>query len=303
MFEKPILFLIFNRPKETAKAFESIRHRRPKQLFIAADGPRFDKPKDIELCEKTRAIIEKIDWKCDVKTLFRADNLGCGKAVSQAISWFFEHVEEGIIIEDDCVANQSFFDFSALMLDKYRENEQIMHISGTNHLFNTQLIPENNTYFFSAFNHLWGWATWRRAWLLFDFEMTGWEQTESYMTPRFLDKPFIKWLCGQFEKANSKELDTWGWPWTFCVQKNNGLCITPMVNLVSNIGWFGVHYKFRQHHHYMPTVELNLKTLMHPTEQIINFELDALNLEKRQNPKQSIKNRILNKIQRILNKK
>jgi hypothetical protein len=300
MFDTPILFLIFNRPKETSKSFETIRRVRPKQLFIAADGPRLNKPKDVVLCQQTRSIIKKIDWQCEVKTLFRTDNLGCGQAISQAITWFFEHVEQGIIIEDDCVPNQSFFNFAALMLEKHQNDTQIMHISGTNHLFNTSLTPQNNTYFFSAYNHLWGWATWRRAWHLFDFEMAGWEQTETYMTPRFLDKAFIQWLFKEFAKAHSKELDTWGWRWTFCVQKNNGLCVTPMVNLVSNIGLDGVHYKYRHHHHYMPTVELNMKTLIHPREMTIDFNLDVQNLDIRQKPsKPTFKYRLYNKIGRI----
>jgi hypothetical protein len=302
MFDTPILFLIFNRPKETAKVFESIRRRRPKQLFIAADGPRGDKMEDIQLCEKTREIVKKIDWQCEVKTLFRTDNLGCGKAVSEAINWFFSHIEEGIILEDDCVPNQSFFDFSAIMLEKYRHDDQIMHISGTNHLFNTRLTPQNNTYFFSAFNTVWGWATWRRAWLLYDFDMNEWENSPQYMAHRFSNIQFIEWLDREISYVASKKIDTWDWQWTFCIQKNNGLCITPIVNLVSNIGWYGVHYTFRHHHHFMPTVELNIKTLIYPSEKIINLQLDAQNLEKRQNPKQSLKNRILNKIWRTIHK-
>lgn len=296
MFETPILFLIFNRPKATEKVFEAIRKVQPKQLFIAADGPRLDKSEDLKKCEQTRAIVKKIDWPCEVKTLFRPDNLGCGKAVSQAIDWFFEQVEEGIILEDDCLPNRSFFDFSASMLGKYRNNDQIMHISGTNHLFNTQLTPLNNTYFFSAFSSIWGWATWRRAWFLYDFEMHGWENSEQYMQHRFLDKSFKQLLYLEFSRVASKKVDTWDWQWIYSIQKNNGLCITPMVNLVRNIGYEGTHYQARHPHHNMPTVALKMTTLVHPLEKNIDFKMDEKNLAQRRYHKLAIKDRIINKI-------
>jgi hypothetical protein len=302
MFDTPILFLIFNRPKETAKVFETIRKVRPKQLFIAADGPRLDKIEDIKRCEQTRLIVKKIDWHCEVKTLFRTENLGCGKAVSQAISWFFEHVEEGIILEDDCVPNQSFFDFSAIMLEKYRNNAEIMHISGTNHLFNRRLTPENNTYFFSAFNAIWGWATWRRAWASYDFEMDGWEKSQQYMQHRFLDKSFKQLLYLEFSRVASKKVDTWDWQWIYCIQKNNGLCITPMVNLVCNIGYEGTHYQIRHPHHNMPTVELKMNALIHPSEKNIDAKMDERNLAQRQFRKLALKDRIINKILHIWNR-
>ena len=300
MFETPILFLIFNRPKATEKVFNAIRKVQPKQLFIAADGPRLDKLEDIKRCEQTRSVVKKIDWPCEVKTLFRTDNLGCGKAVSQAISWFFTHVEEGIILEDDCLPNRSFFDFSAIMLEKYRNNDQIMHISGTNHLFNTKLTPLNNTYFFSAFSSVWGWATWRRAWSMYDFDIHDWKNSEQYTTHRFLNQSFRALLHEEFSNVATQKTDTWDWQWIFCIQKHNGLCITPMVNLVSNIGWDGTHYQAVHPHHFMPTVELNKETLSHPSEKNIDFQLDAQNLERRQHYKKpSFKSRIYNKFLRI----
>ena len=132
MFETPVLFIIFNRPSTTHHVFEVIRQIKPKYLFVAADGPRSDKLDDIGNCKKTRSIIEEVDWECEVKTLFREKNLGCGKGVSGAISWFFEHVGEGIILEDDCVPNPDFFRFCSEQLERFRTNPLILSIAGTN---------------------------------------------------------------------------------------------------------------------------------------------------------------------------
>ena len=114
-FDTPILFLIFNRPDLTARVFDRIREVQPKYLYVAADGPRIDKPEDVEKCESARKVVlDQIDWPCELKTLFRQENLGCGIAVSQAINWFFEHVEQGIIIEDDILYYRTPIPFKLL---------------------------------------------------------------------------------------------------------------------------------------------------------------------------------------------
>ena len=96
----PILFLIFNRLDTTKIVFEEIKKQKPKQLFIAADGPRANKENENIVCKEVRNyVLKNIDWNCEIKTLFRERNLGCGKAVSEAISWFFDNVEQGIILK------------------------------------------------------------------------------------------------------------------------------------------------------------------------------------------------------------
>jgi len=149
--KKPVLFLIFNRPDTTKQVFEAIREYQPKQLFIAADGPREEKHNEKELCEETRKIAQKVDWDCEVKTLFRNENLGCRDAVSSAIDWFFENVEDGIILEDDCLPNQSFFKFCEEMLELYKNDTRIMHISGNNLLNN---VKSKTDYYFSKIEHI-----------------------------------------------------------------------------------------------------------------------------------------------------
>lgn len=168
--KSPVLFLVFNRPESTKRVFEQIRKGKPDQLFIAADGPRKDKVYEQELCRQTREIL-LIDWDCDLKTLYREENLGCGKAVFSAIDWFFSHVSQGIILEDDCLPQADFFRFCDETLDKYVDNDQILEISGTNLQGGT--VIGDGSYYFSRYGGIWGWATWSRAWNKYDFNMTG----------------------------------------------------------------------------------------------------------------------------------
>ena len=171
--ETAVLFLIFNRPENTDKVFKKIKNVKPKKLYIAADGPRENNINDKVNCLKAREVINKIDWNGEVKTLFRDKNLGCKLAVSSAIDWFFENEEMGIILEDDCLPDPSFFYFCQELLQKYKDDKRVMMISGFNYLLNSLEIRES--YFFSNYYPIWGWATWRRAWKLYDNEMKNWD--------------------------------------------------------------------------------------------------------------------------------
>ena len=176
LFDTPILFIIFNRPDTTQVVFNRIKEIKPKYLFIAADGPRLNVSDEVEKCEETREIINQIDWDCELKTLFRDRNLGCGMGVSSAITWFFDYVEQGIILEDDCLPDLTFFEFTALMLEKYKDNNKIKMISGTNYFFNK--VKSKESYYFSKCFFIWGWATWKRAWSEFDFDMKSWPKNK-----------------------------------------------------------------------------------------------------------------------------
>lgn len=232
----PILFLIFNRPDLTQQSFASIREAQPKQLFIAADGPRPDREGEAALCEETRSIVAEVDWECDVKTLFREENLGCRQAVSSAISWFFEHVEEGIILEDDCVADPTFFPFCADLLTRYRDDERVMCITGNN--FQQGRIRGTASYYFSVYNHCWGWATWRRAWQKYDLQMTRWpEFRDSYKLNQLLTPSASDKWREIFNSVFQGSVDTWDYQWTFSCWLNGGLTATPNGNLVRNIGF------------------------------------------------------------------
>lgn len=233
----PILFLVFNRPDPTCKVFEEIKKARPKQLFIAADGPRKHKDGEFELCEKTRAVITKIDWPCEVKTLFREENLGCKIAVSSAIDWFFENVEEGIILEDDCLPSSSFFTFCTSLLEFYRNDTRVMHIGGTN--FQDGKLRGDGSYYFSSIHHIWGWATWRRAWKYYDVNMKSLPVflKENYLDTITPDKALQNYWKSHLENIYAGRIDTWDFQWTFAIWSQHGLGIIPNQNFVSNIGF------------------------------------------------------------------
>lgn len=233
----PVLFLIFNRSDTTSQVFEAIRAARPTRLYVAADGPRADRLNEFEACQETRRIATDVDWPCEVKTNFREKNLGCRRAVSGAISWFFEHEAEGIILEDDCLPDPSFFTYCATLLERYRDEPAVMCITGNN--FQSSMGQWPYSYYFSIYNHIWGWASWRRAWANYDAEFSAFDPREA---PKLLRKicnatKFADYWSQNFEKTKNNEIDTWDYAWTWSCWYNGGLTCTPRVNLVSNIGF------------------------------------------------------------------
>ncbi len=233
----PVLFLVFNRPEPTQKVFEQIRLAKPQQLFIAADGPRAGKEGEAAKCEAVKQIVSQIDWECDVQTLFREENLGCKQAVSSAINWFFEQVEAGIILEDDCLPNQSFFSYAQTLLEKYRNDDRIMIISGDN--FQAGLKRGNASYYFSRYPHIWGWATWRRAWQKYDITMSGFPtfKNQNQIENLFTSAAEQNFWMHNFEEVFQNKVDTWDFQWVYAIYSHDGLCIMPNVNLISNIGF------------------------------------------------------------------
>jgi len=229
------LFLIFNRPEKTRTIFETIRQARPKRLYVAADGPRT--AGEADLCARTRAIVEAVDWPCEVQTLFRDENLGCGLAVSTAINWFFENEHEGIILEDDTKVDPSFFTFAAEMLERYRDDPRVTTISACN-LLPDEFAPRES-YYFSSFCHIWGWASWRRAWDHYDFELSALDSPAaaraiSDMNPT--PGSFGHWMR-TLVSVQTGDIDTWDYQWMFAQWLQQGLTITPQLNMVQNIGF------------------------------------------------------------------
>ena len=233
----PVLFMIFKRPDTTEKVFEEIRKAAPTKLYIAADGPREHVPGETERCQETRKIVEKVDWPCEVKTLFQEKNLGCRLGASGAVSWFFSQEPEGIVLEDDCIPDPTFFRFCQEMLEKYRDDKRVMHITGDNFRFGKKTGPYS--YYFSRYPSIWGWASWSRAWNLYDLKMTLWpEIRDNQILSRILDYPkeanFWSKYC---QLAYEGKIDTWDYQWVLACWLNHALTVTPKVNLVSNIGF------------------------------------------------------------------
>lgn len=241
-----VAFLVFNRPDTTKQVFERIRQARPPKLLVVADGPRDSHPTDPEKCAAARAIIETIDWDCEVLKNYSETNLGCKKRISSGLDWVFEQEEEAIILEDDCLPDPTFFPFCEELLEKYRHDCRIMHISGNNFQFGRRRTEYS--YYFSIYNHCWGWATWRRAWNLYDLKMKKLHEpvTKKHFRQLLKDPYAVRYWMSKFSKTQSNKIDTWDYQWTFCCWMNYGLTILPEVNLVTNIGFnqVGTHTKW-----------------------------------------------------------
>ena len=260
----PVLFLIFNRPDTTARVFAAIRDARPARLYVAADGPRNGLPGEAEQCRATRGIAAAIDWECELHTLFRDGNLGCRDAVSGAITWFFEQEEEGIILEDDCLPHPSFFPFCEKLLARYRDDGRVMMIGGTNYLLDELKIRES--YFFSRYFPIWGWASWRRAWNRYDLAMKEWPRLkEEAALDAFYSQRFMrKHVAGMFDGAYDGRINTWDIQWFYSCLFNNALCIVPRVNLISNIGLVGTHTSGDTRNNAFPLFDLPTGKMTHP---------------------------------------
>ena len=237
-FKTPVLFLVFNRPSSTQLVFDTIRQAQPSRLYIVADGPRKNKVGEAGKCMEVRSIVSNVDWECDVKKIFREDNWGCGKSVSSAITWFFENEPEGIILEDDCVPDPTFFPYCSALLEHYREDTRIMEVSGCN-IWPSKFCQDEYSYSFSAHNGIWGWASWRRAWNLYDFEMKHYKEmkTKGYLKNKFgsiFETEYFNWV---FERTYLFPYITWDYQWEFVKRINTGLTIIPQKNLVVNIGF------------------------------------------------------------------
>lgn len=255
----PLLFLVFNRPGETAQVFESIRAQQPEHLFIAADGPRPEREGEAALVEQTRAIVSRVDWPCSVKTLFRQENLGCGKAVSGAISWFFSQVEEGIILEDDCLPHPDFFPYCETLLARHRHEPRIATIAGTHFL--PTALPFEKSHYASKYFQMWGWASWRRAWQHYELEPQGseeeWLNVFRKVHPIDIEVGYWREIL---RGLRSGVVDTWDFQVFFMSWKLGANHLMPGHNLVSNIGYgpSATHTVFASHMANLPTFPITL---------------------------------------------
>lgn len=235
--KSPVLFLIFNRPDTTHRVFSVIREAAPSRLYIAADGPRDQRADEEDLCLQARNITERVDWPCEVKLLFRDRNLGCKEAVSSAISWFFEQEEEGIVLEDDCLPSKSFFPFCDLMLEKYRFDSRIRHITGSN-LRHGEILG-NASYYFSTQTNVWGWASWRRVWEAYDKNLSKYDERKFSELLKKIngDELIIASWMEIFRDLKANRNDTWDYQYSFLNYFNHGLSVVPNKNLICNIGF------------------------------------------------------------------
>ena len=273
----PIVLIIFNRPDTTQKVFDVISQVKPYQLFVIADGARNDKQGELEKCQQARKVVDLVDWECELLTNYSDINLGCKKRISTGLNWVFHYVEEAIILEDDCLPNPSFFKFCEELLGKYRYDERVFTISGDNFQFGRKRT--DYSYYFSLYNHCWGWATWRRAWQYYDVEMKLWENIrDGDWLNDILNNPFaVAYWRDKFGKTYDGKVDTWDFQWTMACWLQNGLTILPNVNLVSNIGfnnYESTHTKNRESPFANIPTEVMQFPLSHPPFMIRDVQAD-----------------------------
>lgn len=277
--DTPVALFIFNRPETTQRVFQTIAAAKPRTLLVVADGPRTERDSDAEACAAARAITDRVDWRCDVLRHYSDRNLGCRTRVSSGIDWVFSQVPEAILLEDDCLPSPDFFTFCSALLERYRNDDRVMHIGGTS--FQRGNARTLDSYYFSKYTHIWGWATWRRAWTKYDVNLCDW--------PRLRNTPLIQdWFDSALEQVFwirvFDELhaggNTWDGQWTYACWANHGLGIVPAHNLVSNIG-FGAQATHTVAHSCdadMPVGSLEL--LSHPRHMIRHKEADVFAFEE-----------------------
>ena len=271
----PVLFVIFNRPETTREVFEAIRQARPPRLYVAGDGPRHDRPGEEErVAEVRRYVVENVDWDCDVKTRFGSENLGCKDGVSKAISWFFENEDAGIILEDDCLPDQTFFVYCQRLLDRYRNDDRVMHVAGSCQMRN---LDERESYFFSKYPQVWGWATWKDAWSKFSLETSSFDAEFREVSGQFsLDEEKSYWEK-MLRRYFAGRIDTWDYPWQFSIWRHRGLAIYPTRNLVRNIG-FGADSthtdRWKDDRGFGDAEFQSIKEIIHPETVQVNVEMD-----------------------------
>lgn len=267
----PVLLLIHSRPRHVRRVMEVLRGVRCRSLFIGADGPRADVPDDVERCRAARAEAVEVDSSCSIETRFLTENTGCEAAVSGAISWFFEANERGIVIEEDCVPDESFFRFCETLLDTYADHPQVGAITGNN--FQRGRARGSASYYFSRYPHCWGWATWRRAWRLYDRDACAHWTRESWAgLPKTAADERAYWACIRRMTVDGLQ-DSWANRWMHSLWRRGLLTATPQLNLVDNIG-IGAHATHTRSSHLCPVKAGQMQfPLIHP--EVVECDAEA----------------------------
>ncbi len=272
-----VLLLGFNRPALLARVIDHVRAAEPPRVYLAVDGARVGRAGEQEAVRATQALASSLDWGCSVQTLFQPENLGCGRGVSTAVTWFFDHEQRGIILEDDLLPRSTFFPYCEELLDRYETDERVFAVSGCNYVPEEFITHPEDAYRFSRIPHIWGWATWRRSWSRYDWNIAGWRDR---LPPNRLYESSGRSILGTaywwstFELMARHHVDTWDAQLVFAAMANRGLTATPNVNLVENIG-FGADatHTVRQPDHLLGTTEVLLP--MSPVDVVVDERADA----------------------------
>ena len=235
--KSPVALFMFRRPETTARVLEAIRAARPPLLLVVADGPRTNRPDDAPACAATRALIDGVDWPCEVRREYATANMGCRRRVASGLAWVFGQVPEAIILEDDCVPDQTFFAFCDQLLERYRDDPRVAQISGANNQKGRR--RGTHSYFFSRYNNVWGWASWRRVFDRYDVDMHRWPELRDahWLAGVLDDQRMVRFWTQQFQAVYEGRIDTWDYQWIFSTWLHSMLSLVPNRNLVRNIGF------------------------------------------------------------------
>jgi hypothetical protein len=277
----PVAFIIFNRPDKTERVFAEIAQAKPPRLLVVADGPRPHRPGEEGQCQAARAVIDRVNWNCEVLKNYSDVNLGCRNRVASGIDWIFEHVPEAIILEDDCLPHPTFFPFCEELLERYRDDEAVLMISGANHQLGR---PRGEaSYYFSRYMPVWGWASWRRAWRHYDRAASCWPAfRDSGALQKIIDNSYGRRRWNElFQAVYDARIDTWDYQLLLAAWKNGMVSVIPNVNLISNIGFNAeaTHTKGHGVYSALPTNAMRFP-LCHPT--VVRADQDADNFVTRQ---------------------
>lgn len=233
LFDVPISLIVYKRLEKTKRVMEVIKQIKPEKLFIISDGAK--NQKDLKQVEEVRTFLDgAVDWKCEIYKNYSEMNLGCARRVVSGLDWVFSMVDRTIVLEDDILPNYSFFEYCSRLLKRFQDTPDVMMISGYN---DYGILPIEDSYIFHSVANIWGWATWKRAWKLMDFEMNEWPiiKRNKVLYKRF-SKKIAAYLTGTFDRAYYGEVDSWGYRWNYSLVKNYGYCVVPKYNMVTNIG-------------------------------------------------------------------
>ncbi len=300
MIKTPVVLICFNRPILTKKVFKQIKKKKPSKLFIIMDGPRHKYSEDLKNIKKVKKIFREINWKCKVYKDYAKENLGLKRRVVTGLNWVFKKVDKAIILEDDCYPTDNFFTFCESMLNFYKDNKKVLAITGNN--FQTAPI-DNKSYYFSKYSHIWGWATWRSTWDLFNDE-------EKYIRKFLNSKKFKRinkivdeqnYWKSMYYQIKRGSLKSWAFYFLINIWKKDGLTVTPNKNLIINLGINNISSSNKND----PNLKINLsKTdikfpLTHP--EIIKVNETADNKVFYSIYKKNIQTRMKNKIKKMIN--
>jgi hypothetical protein len=302
MTESSVLFIVFNRPDTTRIVFEAIRKAAPKKLYISADAPRIGNINDEKNCAHVKEIIEQVNWICEVHYRYSVVNQGCGPGPNNAISWAFENEDRLIILEDDCVPAQPFFNYCNDLLELYKNDTRIWIISGNQ--YNEEAVKTPHSYFFSRYGHSWGWATWKRCWTAMDMSMSKYPliiKQDLYKAAFRTSKEarFFKKEINRIYHDETMKSHIWDFQFGFAITSNGGLSIVPKKNLVTNIGHWGAHSETKSQFHDRP-IDENFKIISHPDFILSDVNYDAWHFKHHWEKQRSIFTRILRKIHKIV---